>query len=490
MVMARELYTLLTPHPFCLPTNPGPSATYVRPINPNNPRVVPDPAVPLSRTEQATIDTTFARRKHYYMLMVNIKHACFTAVDECINNAYKVSKDPTIQGWHTDMSVVSILDQLSNLFGQPTPAVLEGNNTRFQSPYLAADPPEILFCRIEECAEIALLGQDPYTNCQLVTNTIRFLLTTGLYLWPFKKWERMQPQAQTWIALCTLIQELFQRHLNATAPTAGHHMYAPALPHQQNAFGALPNNADSDDDSVETITTQVAALTYQSQLTASTADNSSQRQEIQLAYLASQQNMMHKNTHQLIEGLNAVAFNISNKGLRVGCFSGQSPYGSGYGGRSHGHACPGPRGRGFLSTSMYGKFPSLGGYTGGRFPRFMPQAAPQISPAGPPQGHGLQPYCAPGMPGMPPPSMGHAPFAAPQPQQQPFSNMVKCHANWNMCYSCGFDVADGHTSMSCPAHLHKALHDTYFRCQNAQQYINLGHPCFTRNKHKTQLSNM
>ena len=64
------------------------------------------------------------------------------------------------------------------------------------------------------------------------------------------------------------------------APTAGHHGYAPALPHQQNAFGVLANYADSDDDSVETVATQVAALTYQSQLTALTAANSSHHQEI------------------------------------------------------------------------------------------------------------------------------------------------------------------------------------------------------------------
>ncbi len=156
--MARELYTLLTPHPFCLPTNPGPSAIYVRPNDPNNPGVVPDPAIPLSRTKQATIDTTFAHRKHYYMSMVNIERACFTAVNGCINNAYKVSNNTTIQGWHAGMSAMSILDQLSNKFGQPTSTALEGNNTRFQSPYLATDPPKILFCQIKECAEIALLG--------------------------------------------------------------------------------------------------------------------------------------------------------------------------------------------------------------------------------------------------------------------------------------------------------------------------------------------
>jgi hypothetical protein len=77
-----------------------------------------------------------------------------------------------------------------------------------------------------------------------------------------------------------------------------------------------------------------------------------------------------------------------------------------------------------------------------------------------------------------------------QGQQQPFSNVMKRYANWNACYSCGFDVADGHTSMSCPAHLRKATHDIYFNRQNAQQYIDLGHPCSTRNRHKTQFPNM
>jgi hypothetical protein len=84
-------------------------------------------------------------------------------------------------------------------------------------------------------------------------------------------------------------------------------VYAPALPHQQNAFGALANDANTNNNSVKTIATQVAALTYQSQLMALTAANNSQCQELQMAHLASQQNMMHENMHQLIVGLNVVA---------------------------------------------------------------------------------------------------------------------------------------------------------------------------------------
>jgi hypothetical protein len=58
--------------------------------------------------------------------------------------------------------VIDILDQLSAIYGQPTPAILETNDTVFHSPYLAADAPEVLLCRIKECAEMALLGCNPY----------------------------------------------------------------------------------------------------------------------------------------------------------------------------------------------------------------------------------------------------------------------------------------------------------------------------------------
>ena len=77
--------------------------------------------------------------------MLNIKHACFTALDASINVAFQVSNDPTIHGWHAGMSTMVILDQLSKLYGHPTPAILEQNDCMFPSPYLAADPPEVLF---------------------------------------------------------------------------------------------------------------------------------------------------------------------------------------------------------------------------------------------------------------------------------------------------------------------------------------------------------
>jgi hypothetical protein len=52
-----------------------------------------------------------------------------------------------------------------------------------------------------------------------------------------------------------------------TAPTASHHGYALAQPFQQKAFGLLAGEDDDNEDSVMAlVTTQVAALNYQSQL--------------------------------------------------------------------------------------------------------------------------------------------------------------------------------------------------------------------------------
>ncbi len=84
------------------------------------------------------------------------------------------------------MKVIDILDQLSSIYGQPTPSALKANNHIFRSPTSAANAPKVLFRRIEECTETALLGQNPYTDKQLITNTIRLLLTMGLYFPAFE----------------------------------------------------------------------------------------------------------------------------------------------------------------------------------------------------------------------------------------------------------------------------------------------------------------
>jgi hypothetical protein len=67
------------------------------------------------------------------------------------------------------------------------------------------------------------------------------------------------------------------------------------------------------------------------------------------------------------------------------------------------------------------------------------------------------------------------------------SNTTKRYANWNVCWSCGFNVEDGHTSATCPTHWRKTNHQVGFTRGNAQQWINQGYlPC-TKGMHKNWL---
>jgi hypothetical protein len=142
--------------------------------------------------------------------MQNIERACFTALNASVNDAFKVSNDPAVHGWHAGMRVIDILDQLNATYRQPTPAALEENDHIFRSLTSAADPPEVLFRRIEECAETALLGKNPYTNKQLIMNAIRLLLSTSLYTRAFEDWDQLSEAAKTWIELRQIIQDAFQ----------------------------------------------------------------------------------------------------------------------------------------------------------------------------------------------------------------------------------------------------------------------------------------
>jgi hypothetical protein len=207
----------------------------------------------------------------------------------------------------------------------------------------------------------------------------------------------------------------FQQRLNVTASTAGHQGYAPTMPHQQNTFGILGQN-ESDNNSAETVATQVAALTYQSQMTASSMANASQCAEQQFAHLASQQNMMHKNMHQIIAQVNALSFNQSNAGhgrIAGNNFKGNGGPGNGHEQRPH---------RSQNIASNRGQFGTGGSFT----------PATEFFAPNPPPG-GVRPYEGPlqrqrptgfGAP-RPPVSIPHGAQTQYHPFAAPFLNMRK-----------------------------------------------------------------
>jgi hypothetical protein len=293
------MYGLLTTTPFRLPTDPGPLAIYYPPKIPivdidgdpmldalGNPTYIAQPAI--GRAEQATIDASFKREKNYWRSYMNIRRAVFNCLDDGIDDAFKVSNDPALTGWNASMEPREMFDQITTTYGRPTPAALLHNDTLFWSVYSSQDAPKVLFRRIKDCQEVQILGEDPYTAQQLLNNAVRLLLQTGLYIHNFEDWDRKIAADKIWTNLKTFIQEAYTRRLNATSITTGTQGYV------QNAHAALAEESEEEEDNVHTVITLMAALTTQSQLSASTAAETNASVTAAINQLAANQQAMQK----------------------------------------------------------------------------------------------------------------------------------------------------------------------------------------------------
>ena len=109
---------------------------------------------------------------------MNIWRAVYNLLDDNIDNAFKVSNNPALVGWNPAMEVRDIFDQITSTYGRPTPVALLQNDMLFQSVYSPQDVPEVLFCRIKDCQEEQILGEDSYTVQQHLNNAVTLTIGT------------------------------------------------------------------------------------------------------------------------------------------------------------------------------------------------------------------------------------------------------------------------------------------------------------------------
>ncbi len=172
-------------------------------------------------------------------------------------------------------------------YRRPTPAALLQNDTLFWSVYSPQDAPEVLFHCIEDCQEVQILGEDPYTAQQLLNNAVRLLLQCGLYSRDFEDWDRKTASNKIWTNLKTFVQECYTRCLNTANITAGLQGYV------QNAFAALGKESNNYND-VQMVITQMAVLPTQSQLTATTTAETQASVAAAIKQLATNQQVMQQ----------------------------------------------------------------------------------------------------------------------------------------------------------------------------------------------------
>jgi hypothetical protein len=74
------------------------------------------------------------------------------------------------------------------------------------------------------------------------------------------------------------------------------------------------------------------------------------------------------------------------------------------------------------------------------------------------------------------------PYVPGGQQQSNQPNTTKYFSNQNVCFSCGFDVEDWHTSATCPRK--KQGHQDGFTRANYMQYEHAGYPFCKKAMHK------
>jgi hypothetical protein len=251
LAITLAMYLLLEPQPFVAPANPGDTAVY--------PQFAPPLTIKM-------IDAAFARDKNYYLSLQNINQACFKMLNDSISNQFKVSNTPNLTRWNSTMTTLDILEQLETSYGKPDTMTLFANNTLFRSPFPANKAPEMLFYRIEQCQEIQILAQDPYSPTQIINNAVRLLQQLGIFpLKEFDTWDAITPKSYP--ALKTFIHEAYTRRLTALQlrNTTGTQGYAPNI--YQNMYNVLDGGNDTDSGTEGTVATQTALITQTAAMT-------------------------------------------------------------------------------------------------------------------------------------------------------------------------------------------------------------------------------
>jgi hypothetical protein len=451
VAMDPVMYGLIEPNLFVLPVDPGTTPTYA--VGFQNPQQI------------KTTEQMWEHDRNYYMSYSNIHRACFRLLDELVRPEYKVSNIAGLTGWNSTMSIQEILGQLEATFGKSSVAISFHNNTVFTSIFCAMDTPESLFRRIEECQEVAVLGGAPYLVPQIVGNTMFLFLQSGILpTREFEVWDTVPAANKTWPNLKTFVQQAYQRKLIAASlrNTSGQMGYAPT----QNAFNVFSTN---DESSVDTVATQVAAPTLTATTTGSTLGNTYQASTVPtelaaaIQTIAANQQALYQHVAPLMQQMASMSYQQrqpTNATVGPSSFIPQVPTYVGYQGGNNTNG----QGGGFQSGLGGGRGRGRS-YGRGRTRR---QGRERTAFANyVPQGRGVSGYTNQGTANRP--------------------NPVKIHNNWNVCYSCGFDVEDGHTSMTCHLEWRKPTHDVTFTRGNAQQKLAQGCGACTKGMHKTML---
>jgi hypothetical protein len=210
LVMHPTMYALIEMILFTVPCDPGDVPT------------LPSFAAP---AVIEIVECLFERDKMYFTSYKNIYPACFKMLDDDISNKFKLSIYHQLQCLNSTMSIQDILNQLELLYGCSSGLKLLQNNALFCLPFCVIEALERHFWRIEQCQEIQVIADNPYTPMQLMANAVQLLMASGIF--PMCKFDDLGATInKSYTALKVFVHGAYSRRLVAMQlRTTGQHKY-------------------------------------------------------------------------------------------------------------------------------------------------------------------------------------------------------------------------------------------------------------------------
>jgi hypothetical protein len=237
------LYALVDRTPWVMPIDPGPIVVYL-PADTN--------------AEMKKKNVTFVRAKNIYTSGDNITRAVSKLLKSGIEEKYQTSNTAGVKGWHNVMTVGQILLQLETNYDWPDPLTIQANKTKWNMPHNPNESPETLFHRMKKCQEVAMLADNKYTEKQIIAKTVEHLKRSGIF--PTKEYENWGAVTnKTYLVLKKHFYKAYTRRLDAiqNGIAAGQQGYTNV--NQYSAFKATASGLDSESTGGDTAETIIAA---------------------------------------------------------------------------------------------------------------------------------------------------------------------------------------------------------------------------------------
>ena len=305
-------------------------------------------------------------------------------------------------------------------------------------------------------------------------NVINLLTRCGIYQQDLEDWEQQPDINKTWLNLRPFIQEAFQCHLSSGTMTAGQGRYA-----SRNQYAALAADGNtkevSDDDTTETIAGTINShMAHLSQQMVASLEANASQINASLQQPALNNKQLHQQQQSLMQQMGMLTPNTNVLRTRITAGGTRTNYPTAIARPPTQIYAPPPL-QGFQQQQLYYS-PRGGGQGGGCSRQGGRGHGPGQKP--PPQiqyptigGTGIIPYIPAGF-------QPHCHQCNPN-----FLNVANVFANQNVCFLCGFDVEDGHTSATCVNK--KVGRQDRFTSSNYTQYERANHPFFRKGMHKT-----